>query len=167
MNLHPFKLHRVYLDLPCEQALQSALAAGREKEGELATTSLEFEYLHRKNRSEMLIGGDDNSNDVITLGTCFQCLFTFALVSVSRWLAEIWQFSRRRATRELEVELKFHRRSCKLPSFSRPSARASRRACSQANLCPLNLSNIGELSWSWILSILSWFKTRKDLWSLF
>ena len=58
MNLHPFTLHRVYLDLPCEQALQSALAAGREKEGELATTSLEFEYLHRKNRSEMLIGGN-------------------------------------------------------------------------------------------------------------
>ena len=28
----------------CEQALQGALAAGREKEGELATTSLEFEF---------------------------------------------------------------------------------------------------------------------------
>ena len=45
--------------------------AGREEEGELATTSLEFEYLHRKSRCEMLIGGDDISNDVITLGTCF------------------------------------------------------------------------------------------------
>ena len=32
----------------------------------------------------MLIGGDDISNDVITLGTGFQCLFTFALVSASR-----------------------------------------------------------------------------------
>ena len=28
----------------CEQALLCALAAGREKEGELATTSLEFEF---------------------------------------------------------------------------------------------------------------------------
>ena len=28
----------------CEQALRGALAAGREKEGELATTSLEFEF---------------------------------------------------------------------------------------------------------------------------
>ena len=29
----------------------------------------------------MLIGGDDISNDVITLGTCFiQYLFTFALI---------------------------------------------------------------------------------------
>ena len=34
----------------CEQGLRGALAAGREKEGELATTSLEFEYLHRKSR---------------------------------------------------------------------------------------------------------------------
>ena len=48
--------------------------AWREKEGELATTSLEFEYLHRKSRCEMLIGGDDISNDVITLGTCFSVL---------------------------------------------------------------------------------------------
>ena len=40
-------------------------------EVELATTSLEFEYLHRKSQCEMLIGGDDISNDVITLCTCF------------------------------------------------------------------------------------------------
>ena len=30
--------------ITCEQALRGALAAGREKEGELATTSLEFEF---------------------------------------------------------------------------------------------------------------------------
>jgi len=48
------------------------MVAGREKERELAfTASLEFEYLHRKSLFEMLIGGDDISNDVITLGTCF------------------------------------------------------------------------------------------------
>ena len=35
-------------NLACEQALRGALAAGREKEGELATTPLKFEYLHRK-----------------------------------------------------------------------------------------------------------------------
>ena len=58
----------------------SALAARREKEGELATTSLEFEYLHRKSQCEMLIGADDIGNDVITL----QCSFSFALVSASR-----------------------------------------------------------------------------------
>ena len=33
--------------------------------------SLEFEYLCRKSRCEMLSGRDDISNDVITLGTCF------------------------------------------------------------------------------------------------
>ena len=70
----------------CEQGLRGALAAGREKEGELATTSLEFEYLHRKSRCEMLIGRDDISNDVITLGTCFSMFvyirarFRFALI---------------------------------------------------------------------------------------
>ena len=37
----------------------------------------------------------------------FQCLFTFALVLASRWLAEIWQLSRRGATGELEVEFNF------------------------------------------------------------
>ena len=57
--------------LACEQALLGALAERLEKEGELATTSLEFEYLHRKRRREMLSGGDDISNDVITIGTCF------------------------------------------------------------------------------------------------
>ena len=63
-------------------------------------------------RCEMLIGGDDISNDAITLGTCF--LFTIALFSASRWLLEIWQLSRRGATGELKVEFKFQRRSCKL-----------------------------------------------------
>ena len=45
--------------------------AGWEKERELATMSLEFEYLHQKSLCEMLIGGDDISNDVIAQGACF------------------------------------------------------------------------------------------------
>ena len=59
---------------------------GREKEGEIATTSLEFEYLHQKSRCEMLIGGDDISIDVIILGTCFSMFvyirarFRYALI---------------------------------------------------------------------------------------
>ena len=32
----------------CEQALRGALVAGQEKEGQLTTMSLEFEYLHQK-----------------------------------------------------------------------------------------------------------------------
>jgi len=45
-------------NITCEQALRGDLAAGREKEGELATTSQEFESLHRKSRCKMLIGGN-------------------------------------------------------------------------------------------------------------
>ena len=76
----------VGLKIACNQALRGTLVAGREKEGELATTSLEFEYLHRKSRCEMLIGEDDISNDVIILGTCFSMFvyvrarFLFALI---------------------------------------------------------------------------------------
>ena len=68
-----------------EQALWGALAVGGGKERELASTSLEFEYLHQKSRCEMLIGGDDISSDVINLGTCFsmsayiRARFCFAL----------------------------------------------------------------------------------------
>ena len=45
--------------------------AGWKKEGELGTMSPEFEYLHRKSPCEMLIGRDDISSDIITLGRCF------------------------------------------------------------------------------------------------
>ena len=46
---------------------------------------------------------------------------TLALVSASRWLAEIRQLGRRgAATGELEVEFKFQRRSCKLSFLFRP-----------------------------------------------
>ena len=86
--------------------LRGALGAGQEKE------------------REMMIGGDDMRNDVITLGTCFSMFVTFALVSASNWLAEIWQLSRRGATGELEVEFKFQRRSSKL-SFLFPPRRHS------------------------------------------
>ena len=48
---------------------------GKATQGGLGTLSLEFEYLHRKSGCEMLIGGDDISNDVITIGTCFSIFF--------------------------------------------------------------------------------------------
>ena len=81
----------------CEQALRGVLVAGGGKEGELATTSLEFEYLYRKSRCEMLIGGGDISNDVITLGAyfhvffkmfvCIRVRFHFALIG-GNWTAQ-------------------------------------------------------------------------------
>ena len=57
---------------------------GQEREGELATMSLEFEYLYQKSQCKMLIGGDD-SNDIITLGMCFSMFvyINFALISAS------------------------------------------------------------------------------------
>ena len=87
----PLKIHIKKLDLTeskvaREQALRGFLEALREKEGELAITSLEFEHLHRKSRCEMLIGGHDINNEVITLGTCFSMFlyirtrFRFALI---------------------------------------------------------------------------------------
>ena len=65
------------------EGFRGALAAGREKKGELATKSPEFEYLHRKSRCEMLIGGHDLRKDVITLGKCFvyiRARLLFALI---------------------------------------------------------------------------------------
>ena len=96
-------------DPASEEALLDNLAAGWEKEGELATTSLEFEYLHQKSRCEIVIGGDDIILMSLPLARVFQCLFTFALVSASRWLVEIWQ--QRGVTGELGMEFKFQRRS--------------------------------------------------------
>ena len=84
----------------------------------------------------MLIDGDNISNDVkwrhYPWHEFFNVCSLFALVSASFWLAEIWQLSRRGATRESEVDFKFQRRSCKPSSVSCPAARALRRACSQA-----------------------------------
>ena len=58
---------------------------GAGKARKACNSSLEFEYLHRKSRCEMLIGRDGISNDVIILGTCFSMFvyirarFRFAL----------------------------------------------------------------------------------------
>ena len=67
-----------------------ALAVAREKEGELATTSLEFEYLHRKSRCEMLIVGRDISNDVSSI---FQEFLNVFLHSCSSQLRGDWRKS--------------------------------------------------------------------------
>ena len=52
----------IWIRFVCVRCFWTSLRAsspGREKEGQLATRSLEFKYLHRKSRCEMLIGGDD------------------------------------------------------------------------------------------------------------
>ena len=55
---------RAHISVTCKQALPGrsggrGWGGGGEEEGELATTTLELEYLHRKSRREMLIGRDD------------------------------------------------------------------------------------------------------------
>ena len=99
--------------LACEQALQSTLTSGWEKEGELATTSLEFKYLHQK-VDEKCWFAKMTLVTSLSLACAFQYLFTFAFVSTSRWLAEIWQLSLREATEELDVQFKFQRHRCKI-----------------------------------------------------
>ena len=71
----------------CEQALLGTRAVGQEKEGELATTSLEFEYLHQKSRCGILIGIDDTTNNVTTLGTFFfsVCLHLHSFLLRADW----------------------------------------------------------------------------------
>ena len=51
--------------------------------------------------------------------------FTLALVSASRWLAEIGQLSWRGATGALEVEFNFDRRICKLFLFFPPQRQSA------------------------------------------
>ena len=92
-----------------KQAFQATLAAGWEKEGDLATTSPEFEYLHRKSRCKMLIGGGDISNDVFTLN--WHMFFNAYLHLHSFLLLADWQKADSSVdggvTGELEVEFKF------------------------------------------------------------
>ena len=124
--------------LTCEQTLRGALAAGREKE--LSTTSLEFDYLHRKYRCETLMGGDDISNDVITLGTCFSMFVyiraRFHFMLIGRNLTAQSTGSHRGIGDVVASS----------PSFSRLAARAPRRACSQAiSVSTQNLFDIGSM----------------------
>ena len=63
--------------LACEQVFWGVPPVAWEKEGELATTSLDYEYLHRKSPCKMLIGDDDVSND---LHVYILAGFPFALI---------------------------------------------------------------------------------------
>ena len=74
-----------------------------------------------KSRSEMLIDGDDISNDVVTLGFWFRVFFNVFLHSRSFPLPPDWRKSdssgeggREGTTGEFEVKFKLQRRRCKL-----------------------------------------------------
>ena len=61
----------------------------------------------------------------LPLAHVFPCLLTFALISTSRCLAEIWQLSCQGATGELEVEFIFQRRSCKFSFLFPPCCQST------------------------------------------
>ena len=132
----------------CEQAVLSALVAGQEKEGELATRSQEFEYLHRKSRCEMLIGGDDISNDVITVGTCFSMFvyihvrFCFVLIG-GNLTAQLMG-----SHREFEEEFKFQRRSFKLSFIFLPCHKSVEESLLTAYFTGLEFQLVLKTSYS-------------------
>ena len=130
------------LSVACEQALRGALAVVREKEEELVTTSLEFEYLHRRSGCELVIGGGDISNDVITLGACFSM---FVYIRVRFRLALIGVNLTSQSTGATQGNWRWNSNSrdvvASSPSFSHLAARAPWRACSQAIL-PVSLVSV-------------------------
>ena len=89
---------------------------------------MEFEYLRRKSRCEMLISGDDISNDVITLSTYFSMYvyirirFPFALIGGN--LTAQSTGSHRGIGGGIQIP---ERRSCKLSSPPERPGELSRR----------------------------------------
>ena len=91
----------------------------------------------RNAKCEMLIGGDDTSNKVVSIGTCFRVFFNVCLHSGSFPIRADW----RRSDSSVDGKLQGNWRQNSIPkdvvasspSFSHPTARAPRRACSQAN----------------------------------
>ena len=84
----------------------------------------------------MLIGGDDISNDVITLGACFLVFFNVCLHLPSFPLCADWRnlaaqsTGSHRGIGERVERVRSYKLSFLFPP--RPAARAPRRACSQA-----------------------------------
>ena len=134
--------------IACEQALWCALAAGQEKEGELATIYLEFEYLHRKSWCEMLIRGDDIykliSNDMIMLGTCFSM---FVFISFLLLRAD-WRKSDSSVNAEPQGNWRWNSNSREVvassPSFSRPTTCVPRELACRLHF---NCSSITSIDW--------------------
>ena len=94
--------------------------------------SLNFEYLHRKVDAKCWLAKVTLVVTSLSFAHVFQCLFTFVLVSASRWLAEIWKLSRQGATGNWRWNSNSRDVVASSPFFSRPASRAPRRAYSQA-----------------------------------
>ena len=98
--------------------------------GKRATTSLEF-----KCRCEMLIGGDDISNDVITLDTCFNVFSNVCLHLCSFPLRADWRKSESSVDGEPQGNWRLNLNSRDLVASSLSfSKKAPQRTCSQADI---------------------------------
>ena len=127
------KVKEILWWIACKTSSPGRSGGGVGKGRRASTTSLEFEYLLRKSRCEILIGGDDISNDVIFQCTCFSMFvyirarFRYALIGGNLAVQVPGSLG------ELDVEFKFQRDVvASSPSFSLPASRAPRKACSQA-----------------------------------
>ena len=85
----------------------------------------------------MLICGDDTSNKVVTIGTCFRVLFNVCLLSRSFPIRVDWRRSDSSVDGKLQGNWKQNSISRDIvassPSISHPAARAPQRACLQTN----------------------------------
>ena len=117
------KFRSVWLTVACEQAVRGALAAGREKEGDLGTASLEFEFHLQFSCGSPSTELSDFRQSARTGNECKQTLKANDVTTnaISPNHAFCIDFFRCRYSY----------------SFSHPSARAPRRACSLARLTVL------------------------------
>ena len=87
----------------------------------------------------MLIGGDDISNDVITLGTCFSMfVYIRARFRVALIGGNLTAQSTRSHGELEEVEFKFQRRSCRLSFFLSPRRQSAREPLARRLFLPLS-----------------------------
>ena len=124
------------LCLACEQALRGALVAGREKEGELAITSLEFEF-----HIQFPCGSPSTElsdfRQSARSGNERECKQTLKNTCRGSW-RHYWYHLRQSAFRIVFRCRYSNSRDAvaNSPSFSRPTGRAPPTACSYANsLC--------------------------------
>ena len=104
-----------YIIVACEQALRSALRRGGKMKESLQLRLWNLNICIENVDVKCCLAKMTKVMTSLLLARVFQWLLTFALVSASRWLADIFkQLSPRWTTGELTVGFKFQRRSCKL-----------------------------------------------------
>ena len=130
--------------LACEKVLRSAQSVEREKEGELVTTSLDFEFCFQfpcgspstelSNFRQSARSGNEREYKQTFKGTWKHAprVMTSLLMS-SPPISISHRFFRCRYSNSRDVV-------ASSPSFPRPAARTPRRACSQATIIPVLLT---------------------------